>query len=195
MPCVDEKVQKNPWNNLVLATVFFGANDAVFAGEKQHVPIEEYKTNIKSIVNHIRAVAGSHVAIILVTPPAVDSVQWPTRSSNDTSKYADIIRALSCELNTFLLDLWLPSSESNMELTDFRDGLHFNESGNSKMCNGIKNIIRREILFLCPEDNSPISMEMHFPAHAFLGDAKHLPEDSGESNYFATLISSWEWKK
>ena len=41
----------------VAATVFFGANDAALLGrtsERQHVPIEEYKENLRRIVYHLK---------------------------------------------------------------------------------------------------------------------------------------------
>lgn len=184
-----DEAKSNPWENLVLATVFFGANDSVFEGEKQYVPLEEYRLNLIAIVNHIRAVAGAHVAVILVTPPVVDSVQWPTRASDNSSKYADAVRAVSIELDTHLLDLWV--SKAEMNLTDFRDGLHFGESGNLKMGKGIQRIIRKKIPTLCPEAGFP--MQMHFPAHGDLGDAKYLPENACEADYYSTIISSWDW--
>lgn len=39
------------------ATIFFGANDAALSGrtsERQHVPVEEYKENLRKIVHHIK---------------------------------------------------------------------------------------------------------------------------------------------
>ncbi|RVW53076.1 GDSL esterase/lipase [Vitis vinifera] len=41
----------------VATTVFFGANDAALAGrtsERQHVPVEEYKENLRRIVHHLK---------------------------------------------------------------------------------------------------------------------------------------------
>lgn len=42
------------------ATVFLGANDAALLGrtsERQHVPVEEYKENLRRIVHHIKVKA------------------------------------------------------------------------------------------------------------------------------------------
>jgi lysophospholipase L1-like esterase len=39
---------------VLFATVFFGANDAALPGELQHVPIEEYGQNLATIVDHMR---------------------------------------------------------------------------------------------------------------------------------------------
>lgn len=39
------------------ATIFFGANDAALLGrtsERQHVPLEEYKENLRKIVLHLK---------------------------------------------------------------------------------------------------------------------------------------------
>ncbi|GMQ10104.1 hypothetical protein CsSME_00053240 [Camellia sinensis var. sinensis] len=41
----------------VATTIFFGANDAALSGrtsERQHVPTEEYKENLKRIVHHLK---------------------------------------------------------------------------------------------------------------------------------------------
>ncbi|XP_044957521.1 GDSL esterase/lipase At5g62930-like [Hordeum vulgare subsp. vulgare] len=41
----------------VATTIFFGANDATLLGrtsERQHVPVEEYRQNLKTIVNHLK---------------------------------------------------------------------------------------------------------------------------------------------
>ncbi|XVF64444.1 hypothetical protein PTKIN_Ptkin09bG0170300 [Pterospermum kingtungense] len=41
----------------VATTIFFGANDATLLrrnGERQHVSIEEYKENLRKIVNHLQ---------------------------------------------------------------------------------------------------------------------------------------------
>ena len=38
-------------------TIFFGANDAAVLGranERQHVPIEEYKENLRKMVHHLK---------------------------------------------------------------------------------------------------------------------------------------------
>lgn len=41
----------------IATTVFFGANDAALSGrtsERQHVPLEEYKENLRKIVHHLK---------------------------------------------------------------------------------------------------------------------------------------------
>jgi len=76
-----------PSTNILFATVFFGANDAVLKGEKQHVPFEEYGENIKTIIEKIRkrsdtcdnkssSTASTPTPLILMTPPPVASAAW-----------------------------------------------------------------------------------------------------------------------
>lgn len=58
----------------VAATVFFGANDAALLGrscEQNHVPVVEFKENLRAIVNHLKDCSKSMV-ILLITPPPVD---------------------------------------------------------------------------------------------------------------------------
>ena len=41
----------------VATTIFFGANDAALKGrtsDRQHVPVEEYKDNIRTMVQHLK---------------------------------------------------------------------------------------------------------------------------------------------
>lgn len=41
----------------IVVTIFFGANDAAIFGrtsERQHVPLDEYKDNLKKMVNHLK---------------------------------------------------------------------------------------------------------------------------------------------
>ncbi|KAG7030909.1 GDSL esterase/lipase [Cucurbita argyrosperma subsp. argyrosperma] len=57
-----------------VVTVFFGANDATILGGRLgrlHVPVEEYKDNLKTIVNHLKECYPTTL-VVLITPPPVD---------------------------------------------------------------------------------------------------------------------------
>lgn len=46
-----------PDDDVLMVTVFFGANDSSLPGDRehcQHVPIDEYESNLRTIVNSIR---------------------------------------------------------------------------------------------------------------------------------------------
>lgn len=47
-------IMRNHQGDLLFATVFVGANDAVLAGNAQHVPLETYQQNLATIVTRIR---------------------------------------------------------------------------------------------------------------------------------------------
>jgi hypothetical protein len=50
-------------------TIFFGANDAALLGrnsERQHVPVEEYKENLKKMVLHLKVFFLSYIIIIII---------------------------------------------------------------------------------------------------------------------------------
>jgi lysophospholipase L1-like esterase len=60
----------------VAVTVFFGANDAALLGrnsDRQHVPLEEYKENLKKIVHHLKDWSPT-MLVVLVSPPPIDEV-------------------------------------------------------------------------------------------------------------------------
>ncbi|KAG5039569.1 hypothetical protein JHK85_012045 [Glycine max] len=55
----------------IATTIFFGANDAALLGrtsERQHVPIEEFKENLRKFVRHLKECSPTMV-IVLITPP------------------------------------------------------------------------------------------------------------------------------
>lgn len=172
-------------SNLLLCTVFFGANDSVSEGETQHVPVAEYKENLVRIVVHLREITPSTV-ILLVTPPMVDSSQWPTRSPDKAAQYAEAVREIySDELargeRIGILDL------KHLTLADLRDGLHLNQSGNAKVLETIKHEIRSSFPELCPDDdeNGNPSLEFQYPLSSTFA-SKSLEQLEAE-------LSSWSW--
>jgi len=175
------------YESLALATVFFGANDSVKEGESQHVPLAEYKENLRAIVEHLRSLAPS-VNIILITPPGfVDTELWPTRAPEQVSVYIDAVRELYRDEKergaiTGLVDL------GDLQASDMRDGLHFNSSGNAKVFARLQQVVRESFPLLCPDDETApgvSNLSAHFPpSQAFAGLSLEEAEE---------LISSWAW--
>jgi lysophospholipase L1-like esterase len=53
----DCNAEDDKTDNVLMVTVFFGANDASLPGDRehcQHVPIDEYESNLRKIVKSIR---------------------------------------------------------------------------------------------------------------------------------------------
>mmetsp|Transcript_26074 Transcript_26074/g.56529 ORF Transcript_26074/g.56529 Transcript_26074/m.56529 type:complete len:301 (-) Transcript_26074:304-1206(-) len=127
-----------------LVTILLGSNDAVLpdlgkAESKQHVPLEEYKQNLTTIINHIKSLkAARPCSILLMTPPPIDHDKWqqfrmenfvppppPTRNRDleHTRKYA---AAALQEWKGYLLD-----------------GLHFNPKGNGVVFEAVRDAVAR----------------------------------------------------
>jgi lysophospholipase L1-like esterase len=105
-------------------TIFFGANDARLpdtpGGPQQHIPLEEYKQNVKAIIHHPSVTAHDGVRIILITPPPVDErlclandkagdPHFPDcvrRKAEVTAAYAAAIREVGREEHVKVLDFW-----------------------------------------------------------------------------------------
>ncbi|XP_078428359.1 GDSL esterase/lipase At5g62930-like isoform X1 [Wolffia australiana] len=114
----------------VAATIFFGANDAALLerhSERQHVPLEEYKDNLKLIVQHLKNLSPT-MLIVLISPPPVDEdgrmkfarlkygakvMELPERTNKITGLYAKECVSLASTLRVPCIDLW-----SQMQKTD-----------------------------------------------------------------------------
>lgn len=78
-------------------TILWGANDA--SNSHQHVPLEEYKENLKKIIQFFRN--SFHTKIILITPPPIDAEAWGRgdRDNSITRLYAKAVLELSKEID------------------------------------------------------------------------------------------------
>jgi isoamyl acetate esterase len=59
--------------NVCLVTIFFGANDASLYDEnpRQHVPLEDYRSNLKTLIQAVKKQYNSP-RILLINPPPLD---------------------------------------------------------------------------------------------------------------------------
>ncbi|XP_056170754.1 GDSL esterase/lipase At5g62930 isoform X2 [Syzygium oleosum] len=133
----------------VAATIFFGANDAALSGrtsEHQHVPVDEYKENLKKIVHHLKK-SSPTMLIVLITPPPVDEEgrneyarslhgksarELPERTNEVTGTYAQQCVQLANELGVRTIDVWSKMQETEGWQKKFlSDGLHLTPEGNA----------------------------------------------------------------
>ncbi|KAL3617055.1 hypothetical protein CASFOL_039449 [Castilleja foliolosa] len=140
---VIDKVFSSPENESdpVAITVFFGANDA--SSGFQHVPLDEYKTNLHSIIAFIKK-RWLTTRIILITPPPIDedgllkynyinSVSGlPERTNEAAGHYAKECLAVAAEYDDVLaIDLWTKMQQvPGWQKLYLRDGLHPTRDGN-----------------------------------------------------------------
>jgi len=143
-----------------LVTIFLGANDAVMPdmGEqsRQHVPLEEYVRNLKTIITSIRQMDATNPPhVLLITPPPVDVPHWvefasanyglpldtKSRCNEHTGQYAKAVIQVGAETSTPVVNLYdhflqLPNWESY-----FCDGLHMHPPGNEVVFQAVQKAI------------------------------------------------------
>ncbi|EES00064.1 hypothetical protein BDA96_03G022300 [Sorghum bicolor] len=127
-------------------TVFFGANDATLPDQvqaHQHVPLQEYQSNLRAISAYFKERWPS-TAIILITPPPIyeparirdvygedDPSRQPERSNEAAGAYAQACIAVATELNHPVIDIWTKMQEfPDWQTSALSDGLHFTPAGN-----------------------------------------------------------------
>jgi len=143
----NEGVHDHP--KIRLLTIWFGANDAVLPEFVQHVPLDEFAANLRTLIQMVRAPGSPwyapHTKIVLITPPPVNILQWSTRpgvepgTPNDrefalTGKYAGAVRDVGKNEGEVVCDvfttLWKAAGEKEEDLAKFMtDGLHLNADG------------------------------------------------------------------
>lgn len=172
--------------NVRFMTIFFGANDACVPTHDQHVPLEQYKKNLQSIIQH-PATRAQNPYIIIVTPPPVNEYQLegfdnvkgtphPSRTAAFTKMYSEAAREVGASLNIPVADVWtafmattgwkegqplvgsreLPSNEQFASL--FTDGLHLMPAGYRVVYDEVLKVIRTN----WPEQ-APENLPMVFP--------------------------------
>ncbi|XP_062221328.1 GDSL esterase/lipase At5g45920-like isoform X2 [Phragmites australis] len=107
-------------------TVFFGANDASLpdrAQAHQHVPLEEYQSNLRAICGYFKEQWPS-ASIILITPPPIyeparirdiygedDPSRQAERTNEAAGAYAQACLAVAKELGHAVIDIWTKMQE------------------------------------------------------------------------------------
>ncbi|CAN1347739.1 GDSL esterase/lipase At5g62930 [Linum perenne] len=167
-------------------TVFFGANDAALLGrtsEKQHVPLDEYKDNLRKVVKHLKDCSPT-MLIVLITPPPIDepgrkasvygekAMELPERTNEMTGVYARHCVELAKELGVLSVNLWSKMQETEGWQKKFlTDGLHLTPEGNAVVFQEVRKAFTEAWL-------SPGDMPFDFPHHSHI-DGKN-PEQAFE---------------
>lgn len=161
----------------VAATIFFGANDAALFGrtsQRQHVPKEEYKENLRRIVHHLKECSLT-MLVVIITPPPVDeegrmayarslygekAMELPERTNEVTGEYAQQCVELAKELGIPSINLWSKMQETEGWQKKFlSDGLHLTPEGNA--------VVHREVARVFDEAGLVAAeMPYDFPHHS-----------------------------
>ncbi|EJS41727.1 iah1p [Saccharomyces arboricola H-6] len=125
-------------SNIVMATIFFGANDACLAGP-QRVPLPEFIDNISQMVSLMKV---HHICPIIVGPGLVDREKWDkakpeeiaigyVRTNENFAVYSDALAKLADEESLPFVDLNKAFREKGDDSWRnlLTDGLHFSGEG------------------------------------------------------------------
>lgn len=147
-----------------MAIIFLGNNDSTTHSNGQSVPVEEFRTNMLSIMKKFRS-ANPHVVFLLLTPTKATRI----RVNSITEKYTRVVQEIG-ELDdrTAVVELW--DGNNAISASDLCDGLHLNVEGNKKILNGIKATVR-----------------LHFPELVPFNDLDPLVDEKENVENFQTL--------
>ncbi|PIK38704.1 putative isoamyl acetate-hydrolyzing esterase 1-like [Apostichopus japonicus] len=125
----------------VIATVFFGANDASLPeiAPDKYVSVEDYSANLKEIVEHLKTGGLRPDQIILISPPALNGEEWRkvciekdvkmNRKNENTGRYSRACVQVAKDLETHSVDLWSIMQEDKDWKRYLCDGLHLSPAG------------------------------------------------------------------
>ncbi|XP_070594937.1 isoamyl acetate-hydrolyzing esterase 1 homolog [Erythrolamprus reginae] len=144
--------------NTLAVTVFFGANDSALKDEnpKQHIPLDEYGDNLKSMICYLNSVDISKQDIILVTPPPLHEASWEkecvakgeklNRLNSITGEYAKTCVKVAEECGTDVIDLWTLMQKGDQDFSCYlSDGLHLSEKGNTFLANQLWTLLEKKL--------------------------------------------------
>ncbi|XP_008935490.1 PREDICTED: isoamyl acetate-hydrolyzing esterase 1 homolog, partial [Merops nubicus] len=129
--------------SIVAVTIFFGANDSALKdlNPKQHVPLEEYAANLKSMIQYLKSVDITEDRIILITPPPLQESAWEkaclargerlNRCNATAGEYAQACVQVARDCGTDALDLWTLMQKKQDFSSYLSDGLHLSTEGSS----------------------------------------------------------------
>ncbi|KAL7534013.1 hypothetical protein ACHAXR_005583, partial [Thalassiosira sp. AJA248-18] len=146
----DEKELKHPQYTFVIG---YGANDSCLpdsAYSRNHVPLEDYSSNLKRMIQMIQKWNANKVSVALLTPPPCNTEIQKGRRDNEnvTKLYADACIEVASGMNVPVVDLWrgmqLPiiknkeeqssfTSEQQWKIDYLSDGLHLTPMGNYRL--------------------------------------------------------------
>ncbi|KAM7531986.1 hypothetical protein LguiB_035396 [Lonicera macranthoides] len=143
-----------------LAIIYFGGNDAMRprpSGLGPHVPLDEYKDNMRTIANHILSLS-ENTRIIFRGPPPVnedylrevlgDLFEEKGRTNKDTHIYSEACREVCNEMNDNVefIDLFYAIQQREDWLnSSFTDGLHLSAEGSKTVMREIEKVLKEAV--------------------------------------------------
>ncbi|XP_069462099.1 isoamyl acetate-hydrolyzing esterase 1 homolog isoform X2 [Ambystoma mexicanum] len=144
--------------NIVAFTIFFGANDCAIKEENpiQHVPLDEYVKNLKSMISYLKTVDVPENRVILITPPPLQESAWGkwcngkgyklNRTNSLAGDYAKACVQVASSCGTEVLDLWTLMQKDNQDYSCYlSDGLHLSVTGNEFVAANLWPLLEKKV--------------------------------------------------
>ncbi|XP_032150077.1 isoamyl acetate-hydrolyzing esterase 1 homolog isoform X3 [Sapajus apella] len=147
----------NSLDTPVAVTIFFGANDSALKDEnpKQHIALDEYAANLKSMVQYLKSVDIPENRVILITPTPLCETAWEkqcimqgcklNRLNSVVGEYANACLQVAQDCGTDILDLWTLMQDSQDFSSYLSDGLHLSPKGNEFLFSHLWPLIEKKV--------------------------------------------------
>ena len=119
--------------------IFLGANDCVNNNNPGHVPIPEYKDNLKILITKLKAFGVEKDRVIIASPAPVFN-----RNDRNPTPYVDAAKNTADSEHVTFVDVYNPLFPHKDKL--FVDGLHFNANGAKMFFDIIRPPIEQKLL-------------------------------------------------
>ena len=156
-----------------------GSNDSCLNASKnnQHVPLDEYKSNLKSIISFLESLNLDRKKIILITPPCYYHEKFtdyckkvkkplPFKSNQETFKYSQACLEVANQEKVDCYNFFQLTTNHEKSSDNFSDGLHLSKSGAQLLYESILPLIEQKVIQFHG------SLKMNFPHYSQL-DSKN----------------------
>jgi isoamyl acetate esterase len=114
-----------------LVILQFGLGDSALPGQIQHVPLPDFKKNLRDIGAQI---ASAGAWLVIVSPPPVDEKLVKSHTLAHTGEYAKMCAKIADEMHVPLVNLFEAiQQEKNWTKTCLLDGLHLSANGMTRL--------------------------------------------------------------
>ncbi|KAG0467682.1 hypothetical protein HPP92_018671 [Vanilla planifolia] len=154
---LDEIFPKDAVVQPSLVVVYFGGNDSIGpypSGLGPHVPLPEYKENMRKIANHLKNLSEKTRAIFLTCPPLNEELLLSSTSSalseivrtNATCReYSEACIQVCEEMGLKVIDLWTAIQKRDDWATAcFTDGIHLSSEGSIIVVDEILKVLKEQ---------------------------------------------------
>ncbi|RYY88608.1 hypothetical protein EON63_02195 [archaeon] len=141
-----------------MSILFIGNNDSIQEGESQHVPIDEYKRNVVSILQYLYGIKRNMIVLVVSTSQSNQTLR-PLHSNHIRTEYAEALHRIVQNYDEIhnlpkymqYVDLISASSSNRIGTEDLHDGAHLNSTGNHKVYKAIKACINTHYPSFSPD--------------------------------------------